>query len=267
MVDGYTEINGEYINLNKAKEYWDIATGLQAVDGLVPSNKLYELAEEHIQGKKNYSEIKSEIKKYHSENNVDKDTVEADEVSIRIQELLNNMDFRPTKNELLKIHGFLFDGLFPQLLEKYVGKFRDVNIRKEEDILNGASVIYTDFHNINDYLDYDIEEERIRSSQGDFLNIPRLARFISNIWGTHPFREGNTRTITVFFLKYLRRNGVMVDNELFKNNSKYFRDALVLSSDNELGIPANYSYLERFLEKLLINSNYELLPMKAIKKG
>lgn len=262
MLDTYTEVKGEYINLNKAREYWDVATGLQAVDGLVPSKKLYELAEEHIQGKKNYREIKEEIKEYHLNNEIDKDTIEADEVSIRIQELLNNIDFRPTKNELIKIHKYLFTGIFPEPLAKYVGAFRDVNIRKNEDILNGASVIYTDYHNIDDYLDYDIEQERTRCMQKEFKNIPSLARFLSNIWGIHPFREGNTRSITVFFLKYLRNNDLMVDNELFKNNSKYFMDALVLSSDNELGITADYSYLERFLEKLIVDDSLKLLTME-----
>lgn len=69
--------------------------------------------------------------------------------------------------------------------------------------------------------------------------------------------EGNTRATAVYILKYLRQNRFRVDNTLFKNNSKYFRDALVLASDNEKEWN-DYRYLESFFQKLLVDSDLEL---------
>ncbi|NLQ44667.1 hypothetical protein GB978_09950 [Streptococcus mutans] len=33
--------------------------------------------------------------------------------------------------------------------------------------------------------------------------VEHIQPFILDIWQIHPFREGNTRTITVFLIKYL----------------------------------------------------------------
>lgn len=265
MEDAYKIVNGEYVDLKNAKSYWDTAIGLQQVDDLTPSKKLYDLVNEHINGIKNYQEVEEALRKHYASSEKDEEanvrTKEADLVSVRIAQLLNDTNFRLTKNELLRIHSFLFKDIFPQGLEKYVGKFRDVNIQKEEEILGGLSVRYSDYRQINENLDYDLNRENLRTIHEKVDNISALARFISNLWNTHPFREGNTRTTAVYILKYLRQNRIMVDNSLFKENSKYFRNALVLSSDNEANI-IDYSYLKVFLEKLLTNPDLRLPAFK-----
>lgn len=45
--------------------------------------------------------------------------------------------------------------------------------------------------------------------------VERFTSFISGIWQIHPFREGNTRTVAVFAIKYLRSKGFDVTNDLF----------------------------------------------------
>ena len=62
-------------------------------------------------------------------------------------------------------------------------------------------------------------------------------------------------------LRYLRKNGVDVNNDLFKDHSMYFRNALVLASDNELHTEADYSYLESFLYKLIVDPDAQLKKM------
>lgn len=258
----YKIVNGEYIDLKKAREYIETGIGLQLVDNLKPSQKLYTVAEKIISGQINYIEAENQISNYHDsfikENNSEK---EADIVSLRIARCLNNRDFRLTISTLLDIHKTLFEGVFEFPLDKYIGKIRDVNISKEEAILNGATVYYTDYSKVREYLDYDLEQERLDririNDDKNFMTPKHLADFTSRIWNTHPFREGNTRTTAVFIEKYLRSFGIEVNNDLFKEHSQYFRDALVLASDNELGI-TNYSYLEDFFEKLINNSNLEL---------
>ena len=133
MNDGYQVVNGEYVDLKNAKSYWDTAIGLQQVDNLFPSPKLYELVEDHLMGKKNYAQVEESLHEYYAAASEKPNyrTREADLVSVRIAQLLNDTNFRLTKRELLRIHQFLFKDIFPQVLEKYVGRFRDVNIRKE----------------------------------------------------------------------------------------------------------------------------------------
>ena len=52
MEDGYQVVNGEYVDLLNAESYWDTAIGLRQVDNLTPSHKLYELVNEHLEGKR-----------------------------------------------------------------------------------------------------------------------------------------------------------------------------------------------------------------------
>lgn len=97
MEDNYKVVNGEYVDLVNAKSYWDTAIGLQQVDNLTPSNKLYELVNEHLEGKKNYHDVENDLHQYYansSENeNINSDTKEADLVSVRIAQLLNDVNF------------------------------------------------------------------------------------------------------------------------------------------------------------------------------
>ena len=48
--------------------YWDIAFGLQEVDGLKPSKYMISLSKEHINGKKTYKEVYEEITSYYKKN-------------------------------------------------------------------------------------------------------------------------------------------------------------------------------------------------------
>ena len=150
-------------------------------------------------------------------------------------------------------------------MEKFVGHFRRVNISKDEEIFNKkASVIYGDYSELDELLSYDFMQEKKKQyiTLGDEERALNIAKFISNIWQIHPFREGNTRVIAVFTIKYLNTMGFNINNDLFKEHSKYFRNALVLAnySNIQKGISEDFSYLESFFKKLL-NQNEELKPM------
>ena len=76
--------------------YWNIAFGLQDVDGLKPSRYMVELSQEHINGKNTYYQVQEEITSYYkknSDNHLDDDEEEADEVATAIYEILNNKSF------------------------------------------------------------------------------------------------------------------------------------------------------------------------------
>ena len=269
------KINDEYLNKIKYEKIgetedekekqlnWNIAFGLQAVDNLVPSKYMVGLAEENIKGKKDYNVLNSEIKQYYSkQENANKDEQEADEVSLRIVKILNDKAFTFNYLTLKQYHKKLFEGVDIGINPKYIGEFRDYNISKEEPILNGKSVQYADYSMINETLKYDFNEEAEQKYVGmsDEDRIKRLCTFTSNIWQVHPFGEGNTITTAVFIQKYLNSKGFNINNELFKDNSLYFRNALVRANYSSIkeGIEENKFFLEKFFENLLLGKQEEL---------
>ena len=87
-----------------------------------------------------------------------------------------------------------------------------------------------------------------------------IAKFASDIWQIHPFCEGNTRATAVFIIKYLKTFGFNVSNDVFAENSWYFRNALVRANYSNLSdsITATTEFLERFFENLLLGKQNEL---------
>lgn len=76
----------------------------------------------------------------------------------------------------------------------------------------------------------------------------------------HPFIEGNTRTVAIFIIKYLEFLEYNIDITLFKDNSIYYRSALVRSNyfNNHLNIKENNSFLIKFYEMLILGKNNNL---------
>lgn len=243
-------------------EAWQAAIGLQAVDGLTPSEYLYETAKQHIEGDITIDEVKSQINNYYKSKalrtEVERErTEEADKVSARIAELLGEKAFSFTPQELIRIHRHLFTGIY-----KFAGLIRDYNITKKEWVLDGESVQYASAYSIMDTLEYDITQERNFSYEGltTEQSINHICRFIANLWQIHPFGEGNTRTTAVFLMKYLYNFGFKVNNEAFANNSWYFRNALVRANYTNItkGIHSTYEPLERFMRLLLLGEKPDL---------
>ena len=250
---------GEPNKVKKTKT-WETAIGLQDVDGLKPSKYLIETAKEHIEGTIDIEEAKVRIDEYYeaqSTRKSEKESEEADKVSVRIAEILSEKAFNFSEAELLSIHKRLFKGIFDR-----AGVFRDYNITKKEWVLNGDTVTYASFQSIKDTLEYDFEQERNFSYKGLSLEeaIKHLCRFTSNIWQVHPFCEGNTRTTAVFIIKYLRTFGFNINDEIFAENSWYFRNSLVRANykNFQKNIFEDTSFLEKFFYNLLTNANNEL---------
>ena len=250
---------GEPEKKEKAKT-WETAIGLQDVDGLKPSEYLLDTAKEHIEGNINIDEAKERIDNYYeqsSERKSEENTEEADKVSVRITEILSEKAFNFSPTEMLNIHKRLFTGIY-----KEAGKYRDYNFTKKEWILNDDTVTYSSYETLKETIEYDFDQERNFSYKDLSLDesISHLSRFISNIWQVHPFCEGNTRTTAVFLIKYLRTFGFDVKDEVFADNSWYFRNALVRANykNYEKNVFEDISFLEKFFYNLLTNTKYEL---------
>ena len=250
---------GEPEKQEKAKT-WETAIGLQDVDGLKPSEYLLDTAKEHIEGNINIDEAKKRINSYYeqsNERNNEDNTEEADKVSVRIAEILSEKAFNFSPTEMLNIHKRLFTGIYEQ-----VGKYREYNFTKKEWILNDDTVTYSSYETIKETIEYDFNQEKNFSYKDLSLDdtISHLSRFISNIWQVHPFCEGNTRTAAVFLIKYLRTFGFNVNDEIFADNSRYFRNALVRVNykNYEKNVFEDITFLEKFFYNLLTNTKYEL---------
>ena len=252
---------GEPARTERSKA-WQMAIGLQRVDGLDTSPYLNETAKLHIEGEITINEAKKRIDSYYQSRTVRKEdaegrTEEADKVSTRIAELLGEQTFTLAPTELVRIHRHLFMGIY-----KHAGQIRDYNITKKEWVLEGETVLYASASSIGDTLEYDIEQERKFSYENLSVDeaVDHISEFISNVWQIHPFGEGNTRTIAVFLIKYLRQFGFNVNNRTFSLHSWFFRNALVRANYNDLrkGITATREPIRRFLKHLLLKEETDL---------
>lgn len=239
---------------------WSTAIGLQAVDGLRPSEYLINTAVQNIEGEITLQEAKYLIDNYYQNRPARPDeerTEEADKVSARIAEILSETAFSFTPNEYMAIHRRLFQGIY-----SHAGKIRDYNITKKEWVLDGATVLYGSASELKATLEYDFAQERNFSYRGLSMDeiIHHLAVFISRLWQIHIFGEGNTRTTAVFFIKYLKTLGFSATNDIFAQNAWYFRNALVRANYTDLkkGVYETTEYLEIFLRNLLLNEKNEL---------
>lgn len=236
------------------------AIGLQDVDGLTPSNYMLEIVRRNIEGEITIDEVSQLVDEYYTTQEGLKQearTLEADKVSVRIAQLLSHQTFGLGSNYLALIHRTLFEGIY-----KFAGIYRDYNISKKELVLKGESVRYEHAPLILPTLKYEFEQEENFSYDNLTMDemVKHISRFIANIWQVHPFGEGNTRTIAVFTIQYLKHLGFKVTNEVFADNSKYFRNALVRAnySNIQYGIKETTEYLERFFRNLLMGEKNEL---------
>ena len=240
---------------------WATAIGLQKVDGLTPSQFLFDTAKDHIEGRITQNQARRRIHDYYAAQaevaRTDPEKEEADKVSERIVAVLNDGGFAFTPEYFISIHAKLFKGVLPS-----AGKLRSVNIRKREWVLKDDSVTYGDAATIKQSLVRDFIDEREFDYGGKTPRkiIPHFARFIAQIWQVHPFGEGNTRTTAVFTIKYLRSLGFSVDNDAFRDNAWYFRNALVRANyaDYAREVSRDWSYLEIFFRNLLLGEKNEM---------
>lgn len=241
---------------------WQTAIGLQGVDGLKPSAYLIETAKKHIEGDITIDDVKQMLDSYYKSKTArieveNERTEEADKVSARIEELLTEKSFSFSPEYLARIHRHLFQGIF-----KFAGRYRDYDITKREWVLAGETVLYASSSMIPETLDYDFAQEKKfnYASLDTDKAIDQIAKFISGIWQIHPFGEGNTRTTAVFAMKYLQSFGFEVKNDMFKDHSWYFRNALVRANYNNYpkGIQATDKYLILFFRNLILDEKNQL---------
>ena len=237
---------------------WYTAIGLQKVDGLETSDYLKRVAIDNIEGDISFEKAEELIRTYYIENeDHSPHTEEADKVSINIAKILSEKTFVFSPAQYLEIHRRLFSNVFD-----HAGKIRTYNITKKEWVLDGDTILYGSASLLNETLEYDFDVEKSfdysKLNTSEFIH--HIARFIADLWQIHVFSEGNTRTTAVFLIKYLRKFGFDVTNDIFAKNAWYFRNALVRANytNIEKGVYETTEYLELFLKNLILKENNEL---------
>ena len=142
-------IENEITDTTKKQEYWNTGIGLNKVDNLEPSKYLLDLSEKNINGELKYQEAQNS-----NDVKVQKEK-ECDLVSLRIAQLLEDKSFGFSPITLKNIHKYLFKDIYD-----FAGNYRNYNITKNEDILNGDTVKYVNYQDIESYFDYDFKEEK-----------------------------------------------------------------------------------------------------------
>ena len=236
----------------------ETGTGLQDVDHLKNSSYFINESERYIKGEISLSELEDIITSYYKHKpEEDERSEEADLIAIRIAQIISEDTFSFTVGQLVSIHKRLFEGVY-----SHAGKLRRFNFTKQEWVLDGASVWYGDFRELETTLDYDFKVEKSFNYSHLSMDeiVEHLSIFISNLWQIHPFEEGNTRTTAVFVIKYLRSLGFNVTNDTFAKNAWYFRNSLVRANYNNLqkGVAEDRSFLIKFLRNLLFCEDNEL---------
>ncbi|MBQ3254073.1 MAG: Fic family protein [Acholeplasmatales bacterium] len=170
------------------------------------------------------------------------DDFETTMANLGIIKLLKEYPDLGNVEDIFFIHQVIFENVYG-----WAGKSRTINIYKEEPILHGLSVEYSDYREIHKNLKS--IQNRIDNLDWDGLSknevVSEIIKIISSIWQVHAFREGNTRVVTLFLYYFMKKQGFKVDRKFIGKHVKYFRNALVLSS---IGEYSEYNYLEEILK-------------------
>ena len=185
------------------------------------------------------------------------DEAEADYVTYRLKEvaikpLHGNYDYAP----LIQMHRYIFQDIF-----EWAGQQRKLNIYKEEPVLGGLSVIYSDVLDIRKDAEHALRE--MREKHWNTMNVHEAALQFSDslakLWKVHPFREGNTRTTITFCCQFADEIGLSPNRELFEQNAQYVRTALVAYNAvfDDMGDISKPEYLVKIVEDALTSSRSE----------
>lgn len=156
--------------------------------------------------------------------------------------LLYNSGFSDFSPEgVCTIHKTIFGDVYD-----WAGQYRIINVQKREPLLAGKSVWYSNWENID--LDLKTAWKKIDAVNWTKLSHDEFAKFIARlfpaIWQTHPFREGNTRTIVMLIALFAEHYGYYFDYELMAASAGYVRNAFVLCC---FGKYSEFEHLEKIL--------------------
>lgn len=173
---------------------------------------------------------------------------EADYVTYRLKEVaINPLPGAYDYEHLLNVHKYIFQDIY-----EWAGQQRKLNIYKEEPVLGGLSIDYSDTMTISKNVEDTLTEMR-KKPWNDMILHEAAIQFtdsLAKLWKIHPFREGNTRTVVTFCCQYADEIGLNPNRKLFENNAQYVRTALVAYNAvfDDLGDLSKKEYLLKIVK-------------------
>lgn len=172
----------------------------------------------------------------------------------RIDSLIKEGYCSPGIDSFVYFHKYLFGGIFD-----FAGQLRKGNLRKKQWVLHGESVQYEQACKIEESLS-DLFEKltHFKFCQAEKEeSLSTLASIIARVWQVHPFKEGNTRVVTVFLINYINSFGFHVTNGEFLKRHKYFRNTLVKAvyENPKKGIVKDLEPLKNFLSHVIFGES------------
>ncbi len=162
-------------------------------------------------------------------------------VPLNLDKLLRNPIKIKSVFDIKEIHKKLFSDLYD-----WAGDNRKINMFKEEPVLGGLSVEYSDYRKIDkDLQQLDKDFKNTNWNELDSKEkIDALVILISRLWKIHTFREGNTRSVTTFLYLLMKQVSLKVNMDFIGKHAKFFRNALVLAS---IGQYSEFEHLTNIL--------------------
>lgn len=112
---------------------------------------------------------------------------------LELEKISPTLDFHHSIS-LQKIHYHLFQPIYD-----WAGEFRTINIYKSEKVIGNLSITYSDTKNIQSDLEKIFEwSTTIHWNSTNQQIAECFSKFMADIWRVHPYREGNTRTVSIF---------------------------------------------------------------------
>lgn len=180
----------------------------------------------------------------------EQEKLESAEAAITLSKLLQITDFENGSFNIKKLKS-INKHIFGDIYE-WAGEFRKMNIEKSERVLNGLSVKYSDYKNVEKDAEKVIDKLNSVNNWSKLSldqQAEKLSKLTAELWRVHCFREGNTRTTITFIELFAKSKGIEIDKTLLKNNSSYVRDSLVLYSIDEY---SEGEYLTRIIKDSIV---------------
>lgn len=113
------------------------------------------------------------------------------------------------------IHKHIFEDIFD-----WAGEFRKVPVYKEEVVIPGLSLNYTEPKNIEKELTSCLE--KINNTDWESLSLEQkshtFTNYLTEFWIIHPFRDGNTRTTLTFATQFSKEHNFPLDLSFLLDN-------------------------------------------------
>ncbi len=251
---------------------WLTTFGIQSVVNLKPSEDFFAIIKRHIEGECDINQIHLDTREYYHQahRNANSSKLghheEADKVSVRIVELLEERKCSLTMEDFSHTHRHMFHGIYHDS-----GKLREHPASKKEWVLSNSSVLYPSSDLIADYLDRLFSKER-EINYNHLSSSHRLhcySEFIAKLFMINAFHYANTRTAFVYAMQYMLSRGYHIANDTFYREAWYFRNAIIRACYTNMhqGIYPTTQFMEMFMGNLFLDEENELRNHRMMIKG